>query len=142
MFDYTYEYKLVAWREFRDSLEEGEDPFRRAVEFIDSAPSVLREVNIWNQEEFPQPWDLIQQARFTDFCKILLICYTLQLTERFSQGDFEIHINTKLDNNDKLFLLYIDGDLVVSYCNSQILLPEDLPEQQVSQRIYVMPPLQ
>jgi len=141
MFDLPYEQKISAWRSLRLSLENCDDPIQSAIDFADTAPLVERNVNPWNQQEFPHPWELIQQNRYTDFCRILLICYTLQLTDRFSTEDFEIHICTDTDSSDRMYLLRV-SDLIIGYDNNCAIQQHELPDTVVSQRIYQMPKLQ
>jgi hypothetical protein len=141
MFDLPYEEKVEEWRNIRLSLETSHNPIQDVINFAMSAPTVERDINPWHQQEFPQPWDLIQQHRYTDFCRILLICYTLQLTDRFSTEKFEIHICTDADSSERLYLLHI-GEQVIGYDNSCAIQIDKLPETVVSNRIYEMPPLQ
>lgn len=141
MFDLPYEQKISAWRSLRLSLEKCADPIQIAIDFGNSAPLVERNVNPWNQQDFPHPWELIQQNRYTDFCRILLICYTLQLTDRFSTEDFEIHISTDTDSSERMYLLRV-GNLIIGYDNTCAILQKELPDTVVSQRIYKMPALQ
>lgn len=141
MFNLPYEEKINAWRCLRLSLEKCADPIQTVVDFGNSAPLVEREVNPWNQQEFPSPWELIQQNRYTEFCRILLICYTLQLTDRFSTEHFEIHICTDADSSEQMHLLRV-GNLIIGYDNSCAILYQNLPDTVLSQRIYEMPALQ
>ena len=141
MFDLPYIEKLEAWRNFRQGVEKSCDPIQEVIDFADTAPVVERNINPWNQQEFPTPWELLQQNRYTDFCRILLICYTLQLTDRFSTEDFEIHICTDTDSSERMYLLFVK-DLVIGYDNSCAIPHEELPNTVVSQRLFVMPPLQ
>jgi hypothetical protein len=141
MFNLPYIEKVEAWRNFRLSLETTADPIQAVIDFADSAPLVERDVNPWNQQEFPTPWELLQQNRYTDFCRILLICYTLQLTDRFTTDNFEIHICTDTDSSEQMYLLRV-GNLIIGYDNSCAILDKDLPDTVISHRIYVMPTLQ
>ena len=140
MFELPYEQKIDAWRCLRLSLEDSVNPIQDAIDFGNSAPVVEREINPWNQQDFPHPWELIQQNRYTDFCRILLICYTLQLTDRFSTEDFEIHISTDTDSSERMYLLHV-SNLIIGYDNDCAISKKDLPDTVVSQRIYQMPKL-
>jgi len=141
MFNLPYIEKVEAWRNFRLSLEASLDPIQSVIDFADTIPLVERDVNPWNQQEFPTPWELLQQNRYTDFCRILLICYTLQLTDRFTTDNFEIHISTDIDSSERMYLLFV-SDLVIGYDNSCAVPRKELPETVVSHRIYSMPALQ
>lgn len=142
MFDLQYEDRLRAWRDFRNYLEESRKPIQDTINFVNQAPVGKLELNLWNNSEWPQPWELVEATRFSEQAKILLICYTLQLTERFADQKVEIHIGSRVENNDDLlFLLYI-GEYVVGYIYDIPVPVSDLPKSLVSQRIYTMPRLQ
>ena len=140
MFDLPYEEKIEEWRNFRLKLESSHDPIQDVIDFANTAPIVERDVNPWHQQEFPHPWELIQQHRYTDFCRVLLICYTLQLTDRLSTDNFEIHICTDADSSERMYLLRV-GNQTIGYDNSCAVPTDELPETVVSQRIYQMPKL-
>ena len=78
MFDLPYEDRLRAWRNFRNYLEESRKPIQDTINFVNQAPVGKLEFNVWNQQEWPQPWELVERNQFSEFSKILLICYTLQ----------------------------------------------------------------
>lgn len=141
MFDLPYEDRLRAWRNFRNYLEESRKPLQDTINFVNQAPVGKLEFNVWNDSEWPQPWELVERNQFSEFAKILLICYTLQLTERFAEEKVEIHIGSRVENNEMLFLLYF-GDQVIGYVYDIPVPVDQLPKSIVSQRIFTMPKLQ
>lgn len=141
MFDLPYEDRLRAWRNFRNYLEESRKPLQDTINFVNQAPVGKLEFNVWNDSEWPQPWELVERNQFSEFAKILLICYTLQLTERFAEEKVEIHIGSRVENNEMLFLLYF-GDQVIGYVYDIPVPVDQLPKSIVSQRIFIMPKLQ
>ena len=136
MFDKTYEERLASWRAFRETLEEDEDPFRTVIENYNKAPYVSRHTDPWTKEMWPTPWELINENQYDDFCRVLGMCYSLQLTERFKGSSFEIHINTNSDNSELYYLLHVD-DTVINWNNSYVHKSK-LPQQIVPQEIYRM----
>jgi len=139
MFEKPFEKRLSAWAEFRQELEESEEPFRRVVEFYNRAPYVSIHTDPWAPKCWPDPWELIYENQYDDFCRVLGMCYSLQLTERFKARRFEIHINR--DNElGYTYLLYID-DFVVGY-DDEILHRTSIPASFKPQHVYPMPPLQ
>jgi hypothetical protein len=141
MFDLPYEDRLRAWRNFRNYLEESRKPIQDTINFVNQAPVGKLEFNVWNQQEWPKPWELVERNQFSEFSKILLICYTLQLTERFADTKAEIHIGSRVENNEMLFLLHFE-DQVVGYVYDIPVPLEQVPKSIVSQRIFTMPRLQ
>ena len=141
MFDLPYEDRLRAWRNFRNYLEESRKPIQDTINFVNQAPVGKLEFNVWNQQEWPQPWELVERNQFSEFSKILLICYTLQLTERFADTKAEIHIGSRVENNEMLFSLHFENQ-VVGYVYDIPVPLEQVPKSIVSQRIFTMPRLQ
>jgi len=136
MFNKSYEERLASWREFRDSLETDEDPFRTVIDFYSKAPYVSRHTDPWTQEMWPNPWELVNENQYDDFCRVLGMCYSLQLTERFKGSNFEIHICTNSDNSELHYLLYVD-DTVINWNNNYVHKSE-IPQELVPQETYSM----
>lgn len=141
MFDKSYEQRLALWRSFRDSLETSNDPIQKTIDFFDKAPLVSLAADPYTQSTWPGPWELIQDNFYCPFVKILAICYTLQLTDRFSQSTFEIHITHDKERSSTDYLLFID-DRVVGFKGNTHVHRSELPKTTVSESVYLMPPLQ
>lgn len=140
MFDKNYEQQLILWREFRHSLETSSTPFEDTVNFFMSAPLVSIQVDPWTLENWPTPWELIHENQYCDFSKILAICYTLQLTDRFMDEDFEIHIVTNNEESTTHYLLFVQ-EKVIGYDWKCIIDKNQLPSDLQSQQAYSMPKL-
>jgi len=141
MFDKTYEIRLALWRDFRNSLEEADDPFRSVLELYNKSPHVNFHTDPWTQSMWPDPWELINENQYDSFCRVLGMCYSLQLTERFKESDFEIHISTDKKNSLTCYLLIVDN-VVVNWEDDSQISKSELPDTLVSQTIYTMPSLQ
>lgn len=139
MFEKRYEQRLESWAEFRGSLEESDDPFRDVVEFYKQAPFVSIHTDPWNQSIWPGPWELVHENQYDDFCRVLGMCYSLQLTDRFKGSSFEIHICT-INNLGYLYLLFVD-DFVLGYDDDKPIPRQELPSDICSQQVYAMPSL-
>ena len=87
-----------------------------------------------------EPWHLIEQEEFSEHEIAQLTAYTLQLTDRFSSANIEIHISKDNLKDELVFLVYLDKGIVLGYENEAITT-EELPKHVVSQRIYKLPPL-
>lgn len=136
MFNKPYEQRLASWREFRDSLEEADDPFRLVLDFYSNSPYVSKHTDPWTPEMWPSPWELVNENQYCDFCRVLGMCYSLQLTERFKGFSFEIHIVTNSDNSELYYLLYV-GDTVINWDNNYVHRSK-IPQELVSQEVYGM----
>ena len=72
MFDKTYEDRLRAWHEFRNRLETIDDPIQHTIEHYQQAPFVSMHTDPWTQEMWPNPWELVQENQYCDFCKFIV----------------------------------------------------------------------
>lgn len=140
MFDKKYEDRIAAWHEFRQSLETATDPLQDVIDFYSQSPTVSINTDPYNSESWLDPWELILENRYCEFCRVLGQCYSLQLTDRFSEVDFEIHISIDSEKSESYYLLYV-GDKVLGYRNSYVS-KDDIPQTVVSEKYYYMPKLQ
>ena len=138
MFEKNYEERLKIWSEFRQSLNTSCTPFEDVIAFYKRAPYVSIHTDPWNREMWPTPWQLIDENQYCDFVRVLGMCYSLQLTERFKDASTEIHIG--IDNNITQYYLLMIDDTVIGWDDTVVSLSE-LPDTYVSQRIYHMPSL-
>jgi|SaaInlV_100m_DNA_5_1039725.scaffolds.fasta_scaffold23591_2 hypothetical protein len=107
--------RLKTWQDLRKQLEKSKDPINQTVEFFDKLPTSSMAVDPYNNKSWPDPWMLIEENVYCRFLKVLGICYTLQLTDRFSTRDFEIHISIDSENHDLVYQIKIDNDMLTSY---------------------------
>jgi len=139
MFEPKYEKRLASWAEFREKLETDEEPFRCLLDKYKEAPSVSLNADPWDKTTWPNPWELIHLNEYCYFTSVLGYCYSLQLTERFKDSDFEIHIFVD-DNKGYVYMLSVD-DLFLGY-NHDACKREDLPNNLKPHQTYPMPALQ
>lgn len=127
MFNQPFEKRLLLWREFRNNLEDSEFPIQDTIDFWNSAPLVTIQADPYDPDTWPDPWEIIHENIFCPFVKILAICYTLQLTECFSQSSFEIHITQDKNKSQTNYLLYVD-EWVIGYNIDNAVLKSNLPK--------------
>lgn len=140
MFEKKYEHRLAAWHDFRQSLETAEDPLQSVIDFYNRAPMVSINTDPYSNDTWLDPWELVLENQYCEFCRVLGQCYSLQLTERFSDTDFEIHISIDSEKSESYYLLYV-GDKVLGYRNFYVSI-DDIPQTVVAQKVYHMPKLQ
>ena len=90
MFDKNYEERLSNWQVFRSNLNTSSDALLDVIRFYQQAPIVSIHTDPYNEETWPSPWELLYENQYCSFCKILGMCYSLQLTESFKDKEFEI----------------------------------------------------
>ncbi len=140
MFNLNYEGRLSKWREFRETLEDSPNPIGDVVQYYRLAPTVSIHTDPYNQKSWPGPWELLHENQYCSFCKILGMCYTLQLTESFKDKTFEIIIGRDIENNTRLYLLSINKQIIG--LDDNYLQVNELPESVIIERNYSMPELQ
>lgn len=139
MFEKPYEERLSLWRELRNSLEVCDNPLQIVLDFYKKAATVSINVDPYTQSLWLDPWELLHENTYCEFCILLGICYTLQLTERFSQSHFEIHITQDKQNSTTKYLLITD-ETVVSI--DGIVSKDELLKSLEIEKRHVMPRLQ
>lgn len=141
MFSKRYEDRLRDWNLFRQQLEHDHDPLQTVIAYYAKAPSVAIQVDPYDQNSWLNPWELIKENAYCEFCKILAICYTLQLTERFMNETFEITIYTDSKESSVWYLLRMN-DWIIGYDSDKPVPVNQLPDHLQSQLVYSMPRLQ
>ena len=141
MFEKNYDQRLQVWSEFRQSLESSKDPIQDTINLYNTAPTVSIHTDPWDQTTWPNPWELIQENQYCEFARVLGMCYSLQLTERFSSDQFEIHIIMDSKNSATLYLLHV-GDIVIGHRYGEQTYAKDLPIYYKIKKKYSMDKLQ
>ena len=137
MLNKKYEDRLAAWSDFRNTLETTDNPYQDVIDFYQRAPLVSIHTDPFDQAQWPTPWELIQENQYCEFARVLGYCFSLQLTERFSGANFEIHIVTSKEKS-YLYLLIIDSKIVLGYDETKPVSYLDIQSDLESQVIYSM----
>jgi hypothetical protein len=140
MFLGTYEKRLSEWRKFRDSLEDSADPLQDVINAYKSAPSVSINCDPWDKNTWMNPWELLENNEYCNYCIILGMCYTLQLTDKFNTSRFEIHIGIDRSTSNRWYLLFVN-DRVLGYDHNTHIGFDELPSTIKSETSYSMPRL-
>ena len=140
MYELKFEDKVKVWKDLRDDLESTPRPFDLLNKFIKDLPRSSRKENPWDPKSVAEPWHLIENSSFTEYEIALLCAYTLQLTDRFSDAKVEIHISKDIEEDVNMYLVYLDGSIVLGY-NNEVFTSNSLPQSIVSQKVIQLPPL-
>jgi hypothetical protein len=136
----VYEDRLKIWHDFRDDLESSSDPIQLAIDTYNSMPNDSMCTDPFTPEMWPNPWELINENQYCAFTKLLGICYSLQLTERFSQEEFEIHIFIDREKSNHYYLLSV-GKIVIGFDNYKDIDYFEMPKNCQPQMTHAMPAL-
>lgn len=120
MFEKSFYERLRVWRELRNKVETSNTPFEDVLDFWRKAPLGRPYTDPYDSENWPDPWELIHENIYCEFLQILGICYTLQLTERFSTSSFEIHITLDKKQDAIVYLLFVDNQAIGYYNDGSI----------------------
>ena len=112
--------RIKLWRDFRKQLETAENPLLDVIYFWNNVPISSIAADPYDTKTWPDPWELLKENTYCEFTKILAIYYTLQLTDRFSQSSFEIHIVLDKKESAMKYLLFVDNQAIGYYNNGVI----------------------
>ena len=132
--------KIKVWKNLRNKLEAHPRPFDALVQYCNKLNVSAKKTNAWDPKAKIEPWHLIEKDEFTEYEIAQLMAYTLQLTDRFSSANIEIHISKDTQKDNLVYLVYLDRGIILGYYNEAITVDE-LPKHVVSQKIYKLPPL-
>jgi len=138
MFDKTYVERLRVWRDFRNYLETSKHPIQDTIDFWNDAPLYAIATDPYDEDSWPDPWTMILNNEYCNFVKILGIFYTLQLTDRFTNSRFEIHIVLDKKESDMKYLLFVDNQAIGYYYDRSIDTKE-LPSLECQIRYNSLP---
>ena len=135
----SFETRTKQWRDFRQSLEQEQDPIQATIDWYNQAPEVSIHTDPYDRSTWPNPWELVKENQYCEFCKLLGIAYTLQLTDSFSTERFEIHIQRSDETSETFYLLFV-GDRVVGYQRDTHVAKTELPSYLLLQKRYNLSP--
>lgn len=121
VFDVFGNDRLIAWRDFRDSLETSEHPLEDVAELWSRAPFVSAYLDPQKPSEWPDPWHLILDLRLDDLAIALGMLYTIKLTQRFMDTKCEIHTSMLSEKSEPSYLLIVDGKYVLNFEYKSVL---------------------
>lgn len=133
-FDTSVDQRITQWREFRNTLEDCPDPFKRTLEYWQKAPVAEKYLNQYNSQEWPTPWELLKENRFCPVSIPLMIGYSLKLTTRFTEVPVLIKISIDIRSQRYYNLVQVDNT-IIDYENNSIVISSELPEQVVCQEV-------
>jgi hypothetical protein len=137
MFNKKYEERLAIWSEFRNSLETSETPYQDVIDFYKQTPLVSIHTDPWDRSTWPTAWELLHDNQYCEFCRVLGYYFSLQLTERFSNDIFEIHIITSKEKG-YLYLLVVNQKWVLGYEEDKPTAYEFIAKKFKPQLVYNM----
>jgi len=124
-FSSDYYQRIIEWMQLRNSLEWSKTPFDTLTDFYQAIPKITLNADPYDSTTWPGPWELIEENQYCDFTKVLGMCYSLQLTNRFKNSKIRMYTGTDSYEEDILYWLSVDGH-PVSLCGYSLIPREEL----------------
>ena len=128
MFTLSTEDRLSSWADHRASLEDSSDPLIATFDFWSRAPFIPynRNIDPYNQNSWPTPWEIIAENKYDDFTRSLMIAYTIKYTQRFKNSVIEVH--TLVDSSKSICynVVCIDDEWAID--DKGVIAKESIPE--------------
>ncbi len=118
--------RLTEWRNFRNKLETSTTALEDNLIFWNRAPFVSPYLDPHTPKSWPDPWHLVLDDKLDHLAICLGLLYTLKLTQRFMDCDFEIHMAMSETKKPTDFYLVIDNTAVLNYDSDKVLSFNDL----------------
>ncbi len=115
MFDSFGTERLIKWKDFRQQLELSNTPFLDVSQFWSKAPFVNSFIDSNTPSNWPDPWHLVLDNQYDDLAIALGMLYTIKLTQRFIDSNFEIHMSMPEQKKSQRFFLVVNKKHVLNY---------------------------
>jgi hypothetical protein len=130
MFNQPVDSRLTEWIDHRKQLDEVEDPLQEVWDFWHLAPFIPHNRNIdpYFQKSWPSPWEIIEENKYDDFTKALMIGWTLKLTKKFKNSKIELKTFIDQSKTREYNLIYVDEQWVINYNDNGPINADNVPE--------------
>ena len=99
--DTSIDERITRWREFRDQLTNSKEPLQDIVNLWNKAPRTERDLDPWNSQRWPTPWELLEENRFCPVAIPLMMGWTAKLSTRLSTS--VVLIKTFIDHSQQRY---------------------------------------
>lgn len=137
MVDKKFEDRLTIWRKFRDSLSTSSQPVQDVINYWNNIPQGTRNVDPYDQNTWPGPWEMIEENLYCEFTKILAIAYTLKLSNLYDDWQPIIKIGLDRTQSRLYYMLYLD-DQVIGFDEDKSVHINELPKNIHIEKVHVM----
>ena len=124
MFKLKAEDRLRSWRDFRSGLDQLtlEEALTKTAEFWSGAPFVPYNLDVARQDEWPDPWTLIEENVYCDVAKCLGIVYTLSLSNHIKDLDIKFCVYQDPNTGYEYNLAWINqGKYILNMIDREVL---------------------
>lgn len=134
----SFEERLLTWKSLQHRAARSSSPINLVMDFWNNVPTAARSIDPYDQETWPDPWEMIEENTYCEFTKLLAVAYTLMFTPEFE--DYQPIFKIVVDKSQpRLYYMLLLGDDVVSLDNdNSMILLEKLPKDVHVQKIHVL----
>lgn len=130
MFNLSVDDRLSEWINQRRRLDEADNPLQEVWDSWHLAPFIPhnRKVDPYFQASWPSPWEIIQDNKYDDFTRALMIGWTLKLTKKFQNSKIEVRTLVDSVHSREYNLIYVDELWVINYSDNGPVSVDEIPE--------------
>jgi len=132
----NYEDRLLIWKRLRDQIDK-EESIQLAIDFWNDLPLSSRNIDPYNPETWPGPWEIIEENSYCEYTKVLALGYTLMLTEKFKDWHYEIRLGVDRTQS-KLYYILVAGNYVFDFDQEKSIQIIDLPNSIHIEQTHVL----
>lgn len=117
--------RLKIWRNFRNELlniDDEEEVLQAVVDWWKSAPINSRVIDLYDNEQWPNPWDLLYSGDYDENVITLGMAYTLDLIE----WPCEVKLIQDSNKSEVKLIILVDDEYILSYTYGIINKLEDI----------------
>lgn len=120
MFSKSVDERLTEWSSLRKSLTTSPHPLADVCEFWSRAPFIPynRTIDHYNQQSWCSPWEIIEENKYDDFTKALMMAWTLKYSERFRDSNVELRSYVNENKTSVYNVVVIDNAIVLNFNDS------------------------
>ena len=129
MFKLSLDERISSWAEFRAHLKISADPLQEVIDFWQAAPYTPynRHIDPYHKKDWPTPWEIIEENRYDDFTKAVMIGWTLKYSDLYKNSRIEIRTMVDKTQNSAYNLVCIDEHWVINYSDNGVNTVDSLP---------------
>lgn len=121
--------RIARWRDFRKNLDSLplDQAMMATADFWQSCPFAPYYLDSTDPEEWPNPWELIEENYYCDLAKCLGIVYTIALTQHGQDLDAELRIYYDPESKVTYNLAVFDqGKYVINLTDGEVVNIESI----------------
>jgi hypothetical protein len=132
VFDVYGNDRLIAWKQFRDLVENSNSPLDDVAELWSHAPFVNDYLDPTHPSTWPDPWKLIIDLKLDSLAIALGMLYTIKLTKRFENNICEIQSLVDPIENKTFYILVVDGTFILNLEYRKVLLMDAISKLETN----------